>query len=233
MNNPHRKNKTFWKEIFSRNEILFGATFLIVFLITFILLYAIGLIPKEFLAGTNDKKTIVDTIQDDTFQKIGLNTNTESIPTSTSHIPVEDPIKIEAPSIGLNFKIVNPQSTDYITLDNALVSGVVHYPGSGSAEEGNMFLFGHSTGYKYVNNPAYKVFNNIHNLHTDDQIYIYTANKKYTYKVISVELVDSRQALVDFSNNTHMLTLSTCNSFGQKTDRYVVEASFVSSNNLY
>ena len=40
---------------------------------------------------------------------------------------------------------------------------------------------------------------------------------------------DKNEALVEFSNDVNMLTLSTCNSFGRKDDRYVVEADLVST----
>jgi sortase (surface protein transpeptidase) len=38
--------------------------------------------------------------------------------------------------------------------------------------------------------------------------------------------VDQTRALVEF-NDKNMLTLSTCNTFGAKSERYVVEANYL------
>lgn len=220
------------KGAFSRNEMIFGLSFVLIFFATFCLLYVLGLIPTEFQASS-DNPSIVEKLQDKSLEEIGLSSapsgtdsKGDAAASNVSKSPAEEPIRIEAPAIGLNFNVVNPSTTDYVTLDNSLTKGAVHYPGSGDVDDGNMFIFGHSTGYKVVNNKAYQVFNNIHSLKTGDEIHIYTTDKEYVYKVLSVQLVDSREELVDFSDTSHMLTLSTCNSFGEKTDRYVVKAQF-------
>ena len=103
----------------------------------------------------------------------------------------------------------------------------MHYPGSGYPGVGNMFLFGHSTNWKYVRNQAYKTFNNIQNLEKGDVVEVYTDNAKYLYRVLSVRLADDSEVLVDFDGGKDMLTISTCNTFGEKQERFVVEADFV------
>jgi LPXTG-site transpeptidase (sortase) family protein len=65
-----------------------------------------------------------------------------------------------------------------------------------------------------------------------DTILVYSDKHVYTYKVNGVKLANSDDVLVDFSVKKNMLTLSTCNTFGQKQERYVVEADFVGSNAL-
>lgn len=227
MENESKNKNTFLKKLFKRTEVIFGACFIVVFFISFTLMYSLGLIPTEFLSSSHSTPSVVEKLQDTSFQNLGLEKGPSTfVSNAPTLLPAENPIRIEAPSILLNSIIVNPTSQDYQTLDNALLQGAVHYPGSGSVENGNMFIFGHSTGYKYVNNKAYQVFNNIHTLEIGDEINVYTSGKKYTYKVTNVHLVDGREELVDFSSTNHMLTLSTCNSFGQKTDRYVVQAQF-------
>ena len=51
--------------------------------------------------------------------------------------------------------------------------------------------------------------------------------KRFTYRVRSVDKVDKDETLVTFDTKAHLLTLSTCNSFGSKSDRFVVVAEFV------
>ena len=57
-----------------------------------------------------------------------------------------------------------------------------------------------------------------------DEILITSNGKVYKYIVDIVKLVDDNTALVDFTKRDKMLTISTCNTFGAKEDRYVVEA---------
>ncbi len=141
-------------------------------------------------------------------------------------------MRLVASSINLDTTVVTPISTKYTVLDDALMRGPVYYPGSGLSGQGNMFIFGHSTGFKIVNNKAFQVFNNIKDLSAGDEVTIYSEKKIYVYKVRKVSLVNENKALVEFSGGKNMLTLSTCNSFGQKTDRYVAEADFVESRSL-
>lgn len=140
---------------------------------------------------------------------------------------IELPTKIEIPKIGINIEVRNPTSADYKVLDNELTKGAVRYPGSGYPGRGNMLLFGHSTGYKVVKNQAYKAFNNIKTLVPGDSIYIYTATKTYEYKVRKVIKVNKYDTKISFEGEGNMITLSTCDSFGTKSDRYVVEADLV------
>lgn len=138
-------------------------------------------------------------------------------------------IRVSIPNAGVDSSISNPLSRNIVVLDEELKSGAVRYPGSGTPGDGNMFLFGHSTSFSRVINQAYKTFNNIQNLKAGDEIYVYSEDKKYLYKVRNIDLVSAEEALVSFDTNETMLTISTCNTFGQKQERYVVEADYVGS----
>lgn len=155
---------------------------------------------------------------------------------TTTQTPVAEagelPVRISIPHIGVDTIVQNPATTNISVLDDLLTKGSVRYPGSGLAGKGNMFLFGHSTGLRVVNNQAYRAFNNIKNLQAGDEITVYAENKKYIYRVRDVTLVDSTEAWVDLSVTSPMLTLSTCNTFGKKEERHVVQADFVRSETL-
>lgn len=219
--------------IFIKNILTFAGIFLAVFTVCLIVLNTLGFIPTEFQRETNDD-SIAARIEDSTLEGLGLvasSTNVDTKPTTIKG-KGELPYRVVATSIGLDTNVVRPVSADYTLLDNALAKGAVYYPGSGLTGSGNMFIFGHSTSYKYVNNKAYQVFNNIKNLKQGDEITVYGQDKAYIYKVREVKLVNASNELVSFSHDRNMLTLSTCNSFGQKTDRYVTEADFVSTKAL-
>ncbi len=152
----------------------------------------------------------------------------ENTPVETKEVVRgEDPVRITIPKIGVNSVVLNPKSTDIKILDAALLKGAVHYPGSGLAGKGNLFIFGHSTSYAIVNNQAFKTFDNLKDLKVGDQIEVDSQNKRYFYNVRTVTLTTAEAALVDFSTTERMLTISTCNTFGEKQERYVVQADFV------
>lgn len=134
------------------------------------------------------------------------------------------PSRIIIPSVGIDSVVLQPESPQIDILDKALQSGAVYYPGSGFVEQGNMFIFGHSSRLPVVVNQAYKTFNDIEKSQIGDEIYIYSGGKKYTYVVERVYQADAESAFIDLSRSGRRLTISTCNSFGSKTDRWVVDA---------
>lgn len=225
--------------LFRKHEMQFIAWFAGVFLATVALLAVFGLLPNEFEVNSGGP-SVIDQIR---FFVMGVNPdnaieatapvvtgsqhNAPSPTTKNSTIAAEEPTRIVIPSGNVDVKILNPKSTDPDYLDNELTRGTVHYPGSGFPGSGNMFIFGHSTGFKVVQNEAYKAFNNLSTLHTGDSIMVYSAKHTYAYKVRNVKKVDKNDTWVRFDGSSNMLTLSTCDSFGTKADRYVVEADYV------
>lgn len=193
--------------------------FVAVFFITFVILYVFGLVPKELVqVANNDTQPTNNYDQYETYDEgdndvteVGLDTYTR-------------PEKITIDKIGVSSVIQAPTSNDIPTLDAALNQGAVHYPGSGSVEQGNIFLFGHSTGFRVVQNQAYKTFNDLNKLIVGDEIELEADGKTYIYSVETVTLVDENEAFVDLSKEGRRLTISTCNSFGTKQERWVVEA---------
>ena len=138
------------------------------------------------------------------------------------------PERIVIDKIGVSSPIVHPETTDVRVLDEELKKGVVQYPGSGYLNENsNVFLFGHSTGLPNVCNKAYEAFNDLNKLNIGDVIKIYAEDGVYEYSVMNISLTDANQALVTFGSDKKMLTLSTCNTFGKKEDRFVVSAELI------
>lgn len=147
-------------------------------------------------------------------------------------VVVELPTKIEIPAISLTATIANPTATNIEILDKELLKGAVRYPTSAKlGETGNVVLFGHSSYLPVVGNQAYKAFNGIQKLVAGDVITVYSADAIYTYRVRSMEKENAASgAGIQLSVAGRVLTLSTCNSFGTKEDRFVVTADFVESH---
>jgi len=141
-----------------------------------------------------------------------------------------EPTRIAVARVGLDAKILNPESREVSKLDQALLFGAVRYPGSGDLESTqNIFIFGHSSFLPVVHNENFKVFNRLKDLKGGDIISLFSNKKEYRYKVKEVKLTTAEAQFVDLSAKNHELILSTCNSFGQKQERYVVTATFFES----
>lgn len=186
-----------------------------IFTITYTILILFGFAPKQFQSGES-----INIGEKSIFEVIG--NGDKDLVLDKNLIPN----KIEIPKIGVSSNIQVPSSIDVSTLDAALARGAVYYPGSGTLQGGNMFLFGHSTNWKVVNNQAYKTFNDLDKLVQGDEIEITSADKKYIYKVTSVKRASQDDIKVEFNKGNRMLTISTCDTFGKKQDRWVVEADY-------
>ncbi len=207
----NKENKLSAKDIIMKNKGLFLIYLFIILVITFSSLYLFNLVP-EALKSTIGREPVAE---------VAANRNGEL------------PLSIKIPVIGVNAQVYNPATTSEKILDEYLLKGAVRYPGSGLlGGSGNIFIFGHNTGIPIVNNQAFKTFNGIKNLKAGDLIQVYSHKYEYDYKVTSLKMVGADKALVEFNTKSEMLTISTCNNFGAKTDRYVVESVFVSKKAL-
>ena len=203
------------KKLANKNALKVSIFFVCVFAVSFAILYWMNFVPNE--------------LKD---QNITIEADDTASTTTIGNQKYELPVRITIEKIGVNAIVQNPTTTNVYALDDLLLHGVVRYPGSGLPGQGDMFFFGHSTGLKLVNNQAFKAFNNLKNLVAGDKILVYSDNHIFTYKVNNVRLADSNDVFVDFSVKKTMLTLSTCNTFGQKQERYVVEADYAGKESL-
>ena len=189
-------------------------TFLLVFTVTFAILSAFGIVPQS---PSTDSDSGVAT----STRELSLNPQVEAYAV---------PVRIVADSINLDARVLNPESRDVSVLDQALLSGAVRYPDSGRiSDDTNMLIFGHSSSLPVIRNTSFKIFNGIKNLKKGDIVRVYSEHREYVYRVDSVVHESAQDALITFPRGEKKLTLSTCDSFGKKTDRYVVEAGFVGS----
>lgn len=146
----------------------------------------------------------------------------------------ELPTKIEIPAISLSQKVSNPTSTDVEVLDHALLTGPVRYPTSSElGVNGNVIIFGHSSYLPIVNNQAFKAFDGIQKLSEGDRITVTGSTHVFIYRVDTVEKKNAVTAeAIPLIVSGSKLTLATCNSFGTKSDRFVVTATLVETNAL-
>jgi len=209
--------------VFGQKPLLFISSWAVLFALVTSWLLSVGLAPAIVLGeldNTDDAPTIVDRAQADQVIDVPVSENA-------------DPVRVVIDAIDVDTTILNPDSAKIEDLDQALTYGAVHYPGSGSLEDiSNMFLFGHSSHLPVVHNQSYRAFNNLENLEEGNLIRVQSETREYHYRVDSVKQVKAEDAWVQFDSSVKKLTLSTCNNFGSKQDRFVVEASFIGSLDL-
>jgi LPXTG-site transpeptidase (sortase) family protein len=237
---------------YARRLAYFGV-FLLAFFITFSLLLAADLVPNAVSLHPDEEATLIAgvrgafTIEPKKEEMGGLSASPLIEPESPrpllsadvsdasvlSRRKGEQPVSIEIPRVGIKATVDNPTSTDVAVLDEALLTGVVRYPTSAKlGTTGNVVIFGHSSYLPVVHNKAFKAFNGIQNLKKGDEIVVYSETKAYIYAVEEVGEADASADAIPLSVSGEKLTLSTCDSFGAKTDRFIVIADLVETRSI-
>lgn len=146
---------------------------------------------------------------------------------ATAQAVLETPTRVVIRDIGVDTVIKNPTSAALEVLDSELLAGAVRYPGSALlGENAPVFLFGHQSYLPVVKNKAFKAFNDLQKLNEGDVIEVYSDTGVYEYTVRTVSLVEASDALIPLTPGDRTLVLSTCNSFGDPGERYVVTADY-------
>ena len=131
------------------------------------------------------------------------------------------------------FVLVNPESRAVADLDAALLSGVVRHPDSAKlAQNGNVFILGHSSYLPTVMNKNFQAFNGIQQLAWGDTIEVSSGGKVHVFEVEKVFKAQASDLTVPIAGDERRLTLATCNSFGSTDDRFIVEAREIEVRSL-
>jgi len=143
------------------------------------------------------------------------------------------PDRLVIPSLGKDLPTSNPQSRNIDVLDKALKSAVVRYPDSATlGEKGrNTLIFGHSSKLPIVRNKMYKAFTGIEKLKVGELIQAYSGSDVYSYRVTRVYRADANDDRIALSvPGENRLTLLTCDTFGKRSDRWIVESELIGKN---
>jgi LPXTG-site transpeptidase (sortase) family protein len=194
----------------------FFATFFVVFLFSYLILVAIDFVPEpkadKGLDGEEGTSVIEHTAEN------------QEIPVGNLIEPVK-PTSMYIKRLDRSVPILNPESSLVSELDAALLSGVVRHPESALlGEAGNVFILGHSSHLPSVLNKNFQAFNGIEKLEWGDVIEVTADNQVYVYEVQKVFKASAQDTTVPVASENPMLILATCNNFGAKDDRFIVEA---------
>lgn len=189
--------------------------------ITYGFFFAIDFLPEK--PATKDVESTLESVVD-------TKTDTD---THTDESVDPFPVTIIFDSFDREVQVFNPESDTVAVLDEALLKGVVRHPGSADFKNtGTIFLLGHSSYLPVVNNKNFQAFNGIQKMNFGDTIRLRSSDTEYVYSVDRVYQAKASNASVDIQHEVGKLTLATCNSFGTKEDRYILEATLVSTQPL-
>jgi len=141
-------------------------------------------------------------------------------------VPADMKFSVIVPKIGGNVPVIeNVDPYNEHEYRNALKNGVAHARGSVfPGEDGNTFLFAHSSDNFYTANHYNTVFYLLHKLENGDQFFIVHDGTVYEYAVSSTREVspEAVEYLETKSNDTQTATLMTCWPPGTASNRLLV-----------
>lgn len=137
--------------------------------------------------------------------------------------------EIIIPSINVKAPIVYESSTDNTNIAYDLRNGVVHYGTTAQpGEQGNVVVFGHSSGVAWAPGNYKFVFTLLDKLQPGQQISLDYQGTRYVYVVTDSQVVAPSDMKVLDSNGTQsQLSLITCTPVGTSKNRLVVHAKQV------
>lgn len=223
MKNPYSFD-SFLKLLIER-KVAFLVTFFCVVTVSYALLYIIDFIPEPI--ETEESQEVV------AEEAVVVTKPAEPIAEAIKVKVDPLPISIYFDALDKKVAVLNPKSREIADLDTALLSGAVRHPDSADfSEDGNIFILAHSSYLPNVLNKNFQAFNGIQQLTWGDTIRVQSADTEYIYRVQKVYEAKAAEVFVPDTPGEAKLTLATCNSFGSKDDRYMVEAELVSSKKL-
>lgn len=148
--------------------------------------------------------------------------------------PVEEksvPDRLQIAHLKIDAPIVYVEEESESAFQEALKSGVAHYPGTTDVgKPGNAYIFGHSSDYLWAKGDYKAVFALLPKIKIGDEIAASDREGRvYHYKVVETKIV-TRGDLSVLSQNTggrKLLTLQTSYPVGTALKRFVVIAELV------
>jgi LPXTG-site transpeptidase (sortase) family protein len=150
----------------------------------------------------------------------------------SNSVPPSSKPEVIIPKINVQIPVDYTQTTtDEKQIENALDSGIVHYPTTVKPGElGNTALFGHSSN-NIFNQGKYKfAFVLLHTLVPGDTFYLTYNNKVFVYKVITKTVVEPTEVgvLGPVAGQAATATLITCDPPGTSLRRLVIVGQQIS-----
>lgn len=130
--------------------------------------------------------------------------------------------------LGINAPVIYTQKRTETAFQKALIDGVVHYPGTAMPGKlGNVYIFGHSSDYRWSKGKYKTVFALLTKIDVGDKILVTDdKGKVFSYHVIQKKVVkpSDSSVLSQFGYKKRLLTLQTSYPLGTALKRLIVLA---------
>lgn len=130
---------------------------------------------------------------------------------------VDNLVTLVIPLIGVNAPIVLSGNTDESLIQKDLEKGVVRYGNS------NVIL-GHSSAYPWYKGNYGSVFSLLNKLQIGDEIYIYSNNKKYSYKMSEKQINSPKNISLQETTEDSAIYLVSCWPINTNWKRIAIKA---------
>jgi LPXTG-site transpeptidase (sortase) family protein len=127
------------------------------------------------------------------------------------------PERLLIPSIGVDVPIVLVEDNDEYIIQKALERGVILYPDSN-------IILGHSSAYPWYKGEYGSVFSLLNKLEKDDEIFVFSNEKKYTYQVLEKQIKLPKDLSLEQVQDESTLYLISCWPINTNWKRIVVKA---------
>ncbi len=207
-------------------KVAFFVTFFVAVLLAYTVLFIIDFIPEPVKEVPVDKATTQTQVPQEVEE---MEEVVEMVPAVDSPLP----LKVIFDTLDREVTVLNPASRAIAALDTALLDGAVRHPDSADfTEDGNIFILAHSSYLPNVFNKNFQAFNGIQDLTWGDTVRLQSEDMEYVYRVDKVYKAMASEVFVPETPGEAKLTLATCDSFGSKDDRFMVEATLVESHKI-
>lgn len=211
-------------------KLAFLTAFFVVFISTYTVLSWFDFLPEPKSAEV-ESSVVVDDNNIEGVKTEAVEPKIETVPVESTVATIILPKAITIEALDKTITVLNPESREIAALDEALLSGVVRHPDSATlGQSGTVFILGHSSYLPSVRNKNFQAFNGIQNLKWGDIIEVTALEGKFIYRVEKVYRANAQEITVPIAGDSNRLVLATCNSFGTKDDRYIVEAELIETN---
>lgn len=139
-----------------------------------------------------------------------------------------EPNVLEIPSLGITAPIIYVDQINEPTFQEALIDGVVHYPGTANPGEfGNVYIFGHSSDFAFSKGKYKTVFALLPQIEQGAEIKVSGPDGTIFTYVVTDQFVankDDVHLLEQGGRTQKQLTLQTSYPLGTALKRYIVIA---------
>lgn len=135
---------------------------------------------------------------------------------------------LEIPSLDISAPVIYASEKNEAAYQKALKQGVVHFPQTAlPGQEGNCYIFGHSSDYIWSGGKYKSVFATLPSIKKGDKILISDSQgTEYIYKVTDTAVVAANDlsVLSQETNGKKILTLQTSYPVGTALKRFIARA---------